>query len=117
MVFKGTRSSRSNASIYRWVGRVLTDSDDLANARLIGDVWDVRVTKDAGIHLCYNANEKVSKTYGLGVISCSDTEALSHFTEQVVSSMARTDYFLKIRSELAEQAFGMACFASKCHTT
>ena len=24
MVFKGTRSSRSNASIYRWVGRVLT---------------------------------------------------------------------------------------------
>jgi len=93
------------------------DSDDLANARLIGDVWDVRVTKDAGIHLCYNANDKVSKTYGLGVISCSDTEALSHFTEQVVSSMARTDYFLKIRSELAEQAFGMASFTPKCHTT
>ena len=52
----------------------------------------------------------------LGVILHTDTEALRGFTEQVVSSMAKADYFLKIRSKLAHQAYAMAGFAPECQT-
>lgn len=46
IVFKGTRSSRSNASIYRWVRRVLTDYRRFAvefqpdNAGQLGNLED-----------------------------------------------------------------------------
>lgn len=53
----------------------------------------------------------------LGVILHTDTEALRGFTEQVVSSMAKTDDLLKIRFKLAHQAYAMEGFAPECQTT
>lgn len=50
------------------------ESDEAATARLISYMWDVGVTKDAGIHLSYNDDREISKMYELGVISSSDTE-------------------------------------------
>jgi len=47
----------------------------------------------------------------------TDTEALRGLTKEVVSSMAKADYFLKIRAKLAHQAYARAGFAPECQTT
>jgi hypothetical protein len=82
-------------------------SDDLATGAVIGDAWDVAVTKGAGDHLCYNAYKRISNAYFLGVISRRHTKVIRSFKERVVSSMARADFFSQINSGMADQAFGM----------
>lgn len=84
-------------------------SDDLATGAAIGDAWDVAVTKGAGIHLSYNADYRISNAYRLGVISRRQTKAVRAFKEQTVTSMARGDFFMKIRPKLADQTFGTVC--------
>lgn len=84
-------------------------SDDLATGAVIGDAWDVAVTKGAGIHVSYNADSRISNAYGLGVISRRQTQAVRAFKEQTVTSMVRGDFFMQIRPELAAQTFGTVC--------
>lgn len=82
-------------------------SDDVATGAVIGDAWDVAVTKGAGNHLCYNAYKRISNAHSLGVISRRHTKVIRSLKEQAVISMARADYFMQIHSGLADQAFGV----------
>lgn len=82
-------------------------SDDVATGAVIGDAWDVAVTKGAGNHLCYNAYKRTSSAHSLGVISRRHTKVIRSFKKQVVISMARADYFMQINSGMADQAFGV----------
>lgn len=59
----------------------------------------------------------VADISGHGVILHTNTEALRGLTEQVVSSMAKADYLLKIRSKMAHRAYAIAGYAPECQTT
>lgn len=87
-------------------------SDDVATGAVIGDAWDVAVTKGAGNHLCYNAYKRISNAHSLGVISRRQTKIIRSLQEQAVISMARSDYFMQIHSGLADQAFGVVRYES-----
>lgn len=87
-------------------------SDDVATGAVIGDAWDVAVTKGAGNHLCYNAYKRISNAHSLGVISRRQTKIIRSLKEQAVISMARSDYFMQIHSGLADQAFGVVRYES-----
>lgn len=82
-------------------------SDDVATGTAIGDAWDVAVTKGAGTHLCYNTYKRTSNAHFLGVISRRHTKVIRSFKEQVVISIARSDYFMQLNSGMADQAFGV----------
>jgi hypothetical protein len=87
-------------------------SDDVGIARTIGDLWDVSVTQGAGVHLCLNAMDRNSTSYGLGVIFHRRTKVFRYFKERVITYMARANYFMQTRSEIADQAFGIVRFAN-----
>jgi hypothetical protein len=47
-----------------------------------------------------------------GVISHRHTKVQRLFKERVLNYMAKADYFMQVRSELADQAFGIVSFAN-----
>ncbi len=81
MVFKGTRSSRSNASIYRWVGRVLTS----------------KPLEDALNEIRKNFTPSLGKDHGRVVLKAAKpvlVERLAEFRKKL------TEYQLKVKAEL-----------------
>jgi hypothetical protein len=87
-------------------------SDDIATGTALGEVWDRAVTKGAGVHYNHNANKKTVNFNHVGVISHRHTKVQRMFKERVLNYMAKADYFMQIRSDLADQAFGIVCFAN-----
>lgn len=87
-------------------------SDDIAAGKAIGEAWDGEVTKGAGFNCCYNVSKgKLNFDY-LGVISRRHTKIIRLFTDRVVSYLAEGDYFMKIRSDMEDQAFGTVSVAA-----
>lgn len=87
-------------------------SDDIATGTALGEVWDRAVTKGEGVHYNHNANKETANFNRVGVISHRHTKVQRLFKERVLNYMAKADYFMQVRSELADQAFGIVRFSN-----
>lgn len=87
-------------------------SDDVVTGVALGEMWDRAVTQGAGGHYSYNANKGTANLDHVGLISRRQTREQRLFKECVLNYMVKADYFMQVRTELADQAFGIVCFAN-----
>lgn len=78
----------------------------------LGEMWDRAVTQGAGGHFSYNANKGTTNLDHVGLISRRQTREQRLFKACVLNYMVKADYFMQVRTELADQAFGIVCFAN-----
>lgn len=87
-------------------------SDDVVTGVALGEMWDRAVTQGAGGQYSYNANKGTANFDHVGLISRRQTRVQRLFKECVLNYMVKADYFMQVRTELADQAFGIVCFAN-----
>lgn len=87
-------------------------SDDIVTGAALGEMWDRVVTQGAGGHYSYNANKGTANFDHVGLISRRQTRERRLFKACVLNYMVKADYFMQLRSELADQAFGIVRFAN-----